>query len=293
MKLGITALLTVGCLACAIACGGETSESSRPLDGETNWLRACATDSECGQGICSCGICTTTCVRTGDCSGNKNGATCVPGDSVAAATLCGSTSNTGLCATECESASDCEPGLTCFDGACAADAAIESAPAVPQAGSYVLAVSTGIPGLELFPVIHQVELDAVKASADGTLTAVFRSRPVSACDPTSPLAPFGSFEFRSSGGQPFRADLPEATLPPEANGVTGTQMRSIVAYETESISPDFVCGSVVGELLEPIREQIDGSFTLERVGEHGDVPTPMTIDCRRTEAAVSEFPFCL
>jgi hypothetical protein len=84
---------------------------------ETNWLRACTSDRDCGAGECVCGVCSADCAEDDDCPG---GLVCKHDDSMLYEQTCGIDLEVdGLCAPECERDPDCGDGRICSDGACA------------------------------------------------------------------------------------------------------------------------------------------------------------------------------
>ncbi len=50
-----------------LACG-ETTQSREDSSGNTNWLKPCNADAECGELSCACGLCRDACAGTTDCS---------------------------------------------------------------------------------------------------------------------------------------------------------------------------------------------------------------------------------
>lgn len=86
--------------------------------GQTNWLRACQADAECGNLKCLCGACTQTCDTDASCSALP-GASCVPAAGTAATALCSGSapSYPGLCLPECPS-DGCASGTSCVAGVC-------------------------------------------------------------------------------------------------------------------------------------------------------------------------------
>lgn len=64
-------------VSAALSCGGETS-SPAGTDTNTNWLKSCSSEADCGLGsACSCGRCTLECDTDADCAGLSSGAACV------------------------------------------------------------------------------------------------------------------------------------------------------------------------------------------------------------------------
>ncbi len=86
---------------------------------QTNWLRACQGDAECGDLKCLCGVCTATCDAEADCADHLTGASCVPAEDAGAIALCGgcAPSHPGFCLPRCE-AQECADGTACVAGVC-------------------------------------------------------------------------------------------------------------------------------------------------------------------------------
>jgi hypothetical protein len=72
--------LAVACGLAAVAagCGGQ-SNGGGGTDTNTNWLKQCDADGECGAGLaCLCGLCTRACDADRECAGQQ-AAACTPG----------------------------------------------------------------------------------------------------------------------------------------------------------------------------------------------------------------------
>lgn len=107
LRFGGSLLLLVG----AVACGPQAGS-------QTNWLRACASDAECGDLQCVCGACTLLCDAETACSDQPD-ATCVTPDDVGATALCGGhPPAASLCLQRCTSEADCPQGSACVAGVC-------------------------------------------------------------------------------------------------------------------------------------------------------------------------------
>ncbi len=102
------------CLAIQ-SCKTETHEGSTIVTGtETNWLRSCSGDSECGDLTCECGICTQRCDQD---ACQLTGAVCSPNGSAAVAALCQQgAAASSLCLPACDAT--CAVGQVCVAGAC-------------------------------------------------------------------------------------------------------------------------------------------------------------------------------
>lgn len=92
--------------------------SSDPADsnGQTHWLRECASDSQCGQFSCECGVCVAACAGNGSCDVAGRDTTCQPASSGAVAALCGSGAAAAMCLEPC--GGGCDNGQRCVSGAC-------------------------------------------------------------------------------------------------------------------------------------------------------------------------------
>jgi len=101
-----------------VACEGKIIEGPRSTDSQTNWLRACQSDSECGGLTCLCGVCTTACGADDACS-ELSGAACVGASEPGAIARCGGSalSAPGLCLPRCEDV-PCPAGQMCVASVC-------------------------------------------------------------------------------------------------------------------------------------------------------------------------------
>lgn len=98
----------------AVACG----PSGEQVGTQTNWLRSCQSDADCGELQCLCGVCTLSCDDEPTCGG-LSGGSCVPADDRGATALCGGSppESEGLCLLECP-AEGCKEGTSCVAGVC-------------------------------------------------------------------------------------------------------------------------------------------------------------------------------
>lgn len=102
-------------LAALAGCGGPQTGT------QTNWLRACQTDEQCGASLrCHCGACTLPCDENGSACADLAGAACVSASDAGAVALCDGhvPPTTGLCLPRCTEA-DCPTGSACVAGVCA------------------------------------------------------------------------------------------------------------------------------------------------------------------------------
>jgi len=110
-----TFLSVLGCLVAAC------SPHDGPVtDSQTNWLRACESDADCGALQCLCGACTSGCSAETDCESlQEEGASCVTADEAGSVALCGGQTPPapGVCLPRCDD-EDCPSGQMCVAGAC-------------------------------------------------------------------------------------------------------------------------------------------------------------------------------
>lgn len=94
---------------------GETDTSNIATGTETNWLKACDRDQDCGALSCECGVCTERCDEARACG--LSGAVCSSGESAALNALCSTPApGLGLCLPACDES--CGAGLVCLGDAC-------------------------------------------------------------------------------------------------------------------------------------------------------------------------------
>jgi hypothetical protein len=103
-------------LASAVWCAAACERTEPGAGSNTNWLRPCANDGECGDGSsCLCGACSALC--DSECSSLPNAVCASPG-SASVREQCGATLDQGLCLPACAATADCAVGQLCVDGAC-------------------------------------------------------------------------------------------------------------------------------------------------------------------------------
>src|SRR5262245_10715321 len=103
----------------ALALGCEPGGHGQTTDSQTNWLRNCQIDAECGAGLsCICGVCTASCGEDAAC-GELPGAACVGAAEPGAIARCDGTvpPTYGLCLPRCEDTS-CPEGQMCVAAVC-------------------------------------------------------------------------------------------------------------------------------------------------------------------------------
>ncbi len=115
---------TFACLLCLLL--AACSESHKPqASRETNWLRLCQADPECGELQCICGICTLECTGSSECGA---GVRCLGDGTELVAGACGTPEMVpGLCAPECDRGEDCGADQDCVSGSCVPRALAPSA----------------------------------------------------------------------------------------------------------------------------------------------------------------------
>lgn len=104
-------------LALMAAIGGCSKTNQQSGESNTNWLRICTGDAECGGELgCVCGTCTVVCEQAAQCSERDEATTCMP-----AADSCGGPARVSACLVQCTSDDECggiEQGV-CRSGVCA------------------------------------------------------------------------------------------------------------------------------------------------------------------------------
>jgi hypothetical protein len=128
-------LIAALCLFAGLSTAG-CSKAIKPLpDKNTNWLRACNEDAECGELVCLCGACTKDCTSTRQCDAASADAVCVEASDPSVEAVCGSgLSAPGICSAACDRDSDCAmqaKGLQCQSGLCVPRGETTSEPTEP------------------------------------------------------------------------------------------------------------------------------------------------------------------
>ena len=106
-------------LAGALALGCEARTHPQIIDSQTNWLKACQIDAQCGDYSCVCGVCTSPCGDDSACSSLK-GSSCVDASDPGGIAECGGTRvpKLGICLPRCDDGG-CASGQMCVAGVCA------------------------------------------------------------------------------------------------------------------------------------------------------------------------------
>lgn len=79
----------------------------------------------------------------------------------------------------------------------------------------------------------------------------------------------------------FTAALPLLVVPGAANPISPADIKAQITL-VGSVCADFICGTVEGEVLEPIviaLDPVNSRFTMERVTTPGEYPVPPQINC--------------
>ena len=142
-----------------------------------------------------------------------------------------------------------------------------------------------------------VNLVKISAEKDGDgLKVTFDAVALAACDQKTPVGehlPPGSYTVASDGK--YDAALGEQTIPGEANSilintpVTSSpvlhgQICSVRTAENPDATIDFSCGTLTGDLIAPIQQPLDGTFTITRVTDPDNYPE-LTTNCAKEAAA--------
>lgn len=101
-----------------LSAGCEPNGVPQTTDSQTNWLKTCSADAECGSYSCVCNVCTLPC-STDDACRSAPGSVCVPADDPGAVAVCGGSAapGSGMCLPRCD-ATSCADGQMCVAGVC-------------------------------------------------------------------------------------------------------------------------------------------------------------------------------
>jgi O-glycosyl hydrolase len=103
--------------ACVLLAGCEPNSVPQTTDSQTNWLKSCSLDADCGAYSCVCNVCTLPC-NTDDACAEAPGSECVGADDPGAVAVCGGSSapGSGMCLPRCDAS--CGTGQMCVAGVC-------------------------------------------------------------------------------------------------------------------------------------------------------------------------------
>jgi hypothetical protein len=188
LMLGLWGVLSVGC-------GARSDGREVGSGGNTNWLSACKTQSECGDGICASGACTPSCERNSDCTNLDENAACGASVNVAAsANACDQGAEERVCAPTCDDDDECEDigsGYRCQSGICVPGSCVVETPYGPCANKACGETCQICEPLdEDCEETEEVKYCDAEGGCSGTLTAcgdepdaeTCASRPVESCE---------------------------------------------------------------------------------------------------------------
>jgi O-glycosyl hydrolase len=105
--------------ASVLCCFGCEPPAPGPRgDSQTNWLRTCESDRDCGELSCLCGVCSAPCATDSECTSTP-GAACLPARHSGVIAVCAGQQPPvgGLCLPGCSDQA-CGANATCVAGAC-------------------------------------------------------------------------------------------------------------------------------------------------------------------------------
>jgi hypothetical protein len=94
----------------AFALGCEPRNGPKTIDSQTNWLRSCQIDSQCGEYACVCGVCTSPCTEESACADSESASSCVIANEPGAIAQCGGVPSVrfeGMCLPRCDAETPC------------------------------------------------------------------------------------------------------------------------------------------------------------------------------------------
>jgi uncharacterized protein YkwD len=241
---------------------GDPEHSPGPSVGtNSNWLRACSTDADCGETHCRCGACSLACASNADCSTLSN-ARCASGVDAAASSACltdTATANAGICLPRCA------PGGCTEQQSCVAEACVPSA--VP-AGSFCAAAS----GRSLADRKREDEILA--------LLEQIRTKGAAGCTGAMPVPEVRLSPRLLCADRVFADDIVKtrSTAPTDSQGRSATDRLSAAGYtplmwwESNAVGASSAEAAVALMLKDPqaCSRWTDGTFTDVGVGVAGD-----------------------
>ncbi len=265
LKLGYIATFCVALHGCL--------PNDEPQTGsQTNWLRSCLVDADCGANSCTCGVCTHACSNASSCA-DLPGATCVASDDPALVAQCdGNASSTGsLCLVRCNTASDCVGQQACVAGVCSASSAANAHVSIDLQSRFQVLTGLGATLAYAEPEVTQfanssglysamfseLGLDTLRlrnrygyvgddnlstaAAIIGAATESLGRRPAVVLASWSPPA-----SFKANGSTTCNGELDTCTLSRLATGGFNYEAYadywrdSLTAYAAVGVNPDFV-----------------------------------------------------
>jgi uncharacterized protein YkwD len=155
--------LVLGASLLAASCADPSGHPS--AGSNSNWLRGCASDLECGDALaCLCNVCTRVCQSGAECSDLPGGACAGPGDASTRSQCGDETLEAGICLERC-SAGSCGEGRACVTGTCVTATLPESAFCADVAGGE----ATGAED-ELLQAFQERRVEGGVSCADGSVS---------------------------------------------------------------------------------------------------------------------------
>lgn len=250
------------------ACGTEGTPRTAS---QTNWLRACQIDAQCGDLQCLCGACTRTCSAGSACA-DLDGGVCVMAEDAGAIALCGGNepASPGLCLPRCEP-EGCPSGTSCVAGVCSptpeptvrvtVDSSIRYQTLVgfgatvgyvqnelvrhPEKTALYDAMFSGV-GLDVLRVRNSygyegdTDLPATREIIDAATESLGRAPTVvlSSWSPPAALKANGSTRCEGNPDTCTLVTLPDGTF--DYAGFASHWRASLDAYAAEGVEPDYI-----------------------------------------------------
>jgi hypothetical protein len=105
---------------------GCAQDAASTGNSNTNWLKGCEADGDCGSGLtCLCGTCTLACETNSECGTLGGSASCASAAAKTAACSTAMPPSKSLCLQNCSGGGTCAAGRRCVAGACVPGATAE------------------------------------------------------------------------------------------------------------------------------------------------------------------------
>jgi hypothetical protein len=265
-KISSMAAALVAAIGLVLSCAAQSTR----LGGETHWLDACVSDTDCTRGQCLCGLCTQGCEGDNGCATETRNAACFQTASPGVQTLCGpgaAPRATGICLALCGTTADCPAGDMCRAGACVAALKSDAATPLPDPASFA-----GIDAAVDFST--PVELPPPRTTIDGATDALLGTWNEIADTGGLCALPAGCatlvFE-KSPGGRGISGYVTFALIPqgpqgspPVPRGPFATPTNPDVGYPTE-LSPNEYVMIQVNETSGVHYRVLDGTLAAGRL----------------------------